>query len=46
VTEDITLTSLDEVSRVGADDLGAEDEVAQTEVDRLNIRVFPRYEKR
>jgi len=39
VTENITLTSLDEVSRAGAIDLGAEDELAQTEVDRLHIRV-------
>jgi ribose transport system ATP-binding protein len=39
VTENITLTSLDEVSRAGAIDLGAENELAQIEVDRLHIRV-------
>jgi ribose transport system ATP-binding protein len=39
VTENITLTSLDEVSRAWAIDLGAQDELAQTEVDRLHIRV-------
>jgi ribose transport system ATP-binding protein len=39
VTENITLTSLDEVSRAGAIDLGAEAELAQVEVDRLHIRV-------
>ena len=39
VTENISLTSLDEVSRIGAIDLGAENELAQTEVDRLHIRV-------
>jgi ribose transport system ATP-binding protein len=39
VTENITLTSLDEVSRAGAIDLHAEAELAQTEVDRLHIRV-------
>jgi len=39
VTENITLTSLDEVSRAGVIDLGAETELARTEVDRLHIRV-------
>jgi ribose transport system ATP-binding protein len=39
VTENISLTSLDEVSRVGVIDLGAENVLAQTEVDRLHIRV-------
>ncbi|HSN55885.1 MAG TPA: sugar ABC transporter ATP-binding protein [Candidatus Sulfomarinibacteraceae bacterium] len=39
VTENISLTSLDEVSRAGVIDLGAEVELARTEVDRLHIRV-------
>jgi ribose transport system ATP-binding protein len=39
VTENISLTSLDEVSRAGVIDLGAENELAQAEVDRLHIRV-------
>ena len=39
VTENVSLTSLDEVSRVGVIDLGAERELARTEVDRLRIRV-------
>jgi len=39
VTENVTLTSLGEVSRAGVIDLGAENQLAQTEVDRLHIRV-------
>jgi len=39
VTENISLTSLDEVSRAGVIDLSAEIELARTEVDRLHIRV-------
>jgi len=39
VTENISLTSLDRVSRAGVIDLGAEAELAQAEVDRLRIRV-------
>jgi len=39
VTENITLTSLDEVSRGGVIDLGAESSLAQVEVDRLHIRI-------
>ncbi len=39
VTENISLTSLDEISRAGVIDLGAETELAQKEVDRLRIRV-------
>ena len=39
VTENITLTSLDEVSRAGVIDLGAESSMAQAEVDRLHIRI-------
>ncbi len=39
VTENITLTSLDKVSRAGAIDLAAEAELARSEVDRLHIRV-------
>ncbi len=39
VTENISLTSLDGVSHAGVIDLGAEIELARTEVDRLHIRV-------
>jgi len=39
VTENISLTSLDGISRAGVIDLGAETELARTEVDRLQIRV-------
>lgn len=39
VTENISLPSLDEVSRAGVIDLRAEDELARSEVDRLHIRV-------
>jgi ribose transport system ATP-binding protein len=39
VTENISLTSLDEVSRAGVIHLGAEHELARSEVDRLRIRV-------
>jgi len=39
VTENISLTSLGEVSRAGVIDLGAEKELARNEVDRLHIRV-------
>lgn len=39
VTENISLTSLDEVSRAGVIDLGAESAMARAEVDRLHIRV-------
>jgi ribose transport system ATP-binding protein len=39
VQENITLTSLDEVSRFGVLDLAGEREQAQTMVDRLNIRI-------
>jgi len=39
VTENISLTSLDEVSRAGMIDLRAEGELARAEVDRLHIRV-------
>ncbi len=39
VTENISLTSLDEVSRAGVIDLGAEAELARVEVERLQIRV-------
>jgi ribose transport system ATP-binding protein len=39
VTENISLTSLDEVSRAGVIDLGAEGRLAETEVDRLHIRI-------
>jgi ribose transport system ATP-binding protein len=39
VTENISLTSLDEVSHAGAIDLGAEYELARRQVDRLRIRV-------
>jgi ribose transport system ATP-binding protein len=39
VTENISLPSLDEVSRAGVIDVGAERELARTEVDRLHIRV-------
>ena len=38
VAENITLTSLDEISVFGVLDLGGEREQAQTMVDRLNIR--------
>jgi len=38
VAENITLTSLDEISRFGVLDLGGEREQARTIVDRLNIR--------
>ena len=38
VAENITLTALDEISRFGVLDLGAEREQAQTMVDRLRIR--------
>ena len=38
VTENITLTSLDDVSRFGVLDLGAESRRARTLVDKLNIR--------
>jgi ribose transport system ATP-binding protein len=39
VRENITLTSLDEISVFGVLDLGSEREQAQTMVDRLNIRI-------
>jgi ribose transport system ATP-binding protein len=39
VTENISLPSLDEVSLAGVIDVGAERELARTEVDRLHIRV-------
>ncbi len=39
VTENISLTSLDSVSRAGVIDLEAETELARREVDRLRIRV-------
>jgi len=39
VTENISLTSLDEVSRAGMIDLGAEAALARTQIDRLHIRV-------
>jgi ribose transport system ATP-binding protein len=39
VTENISLTSLDGVSRAGVIDLGAERVLARNEVDRLHIRV-------
>jgi len=39
VTENISLTSLDEISRAGVIDLGAETDLAQAEVDRLHIRL-------
>ena len=39
MTENISLTSLDSVSRAGVIDLEAETELARREVDRLHIRV-------
>jgi ribose transport system ATP-binding protein len=39
VTENISLTSLDEISTAGVIDLAAETEVARAEVDRLHIRL-------
>jgi len=39
VTENISLTSLDDVCRAGIIDLGGESALARTQVDRLRIRV-------